>query len=123
MALHRLVEINYHLGLEDEAKNYAKILGYNYNTSQWFEQTYKILNKNYKNRLGKLLVNASKLNKPIQQKPNKLDVMITSGKVIFMETKRAEQIKQAFKKHPTKIQFMAYMIKNPFVWMATRIKV
>lgn len=47
-ALHRLVEINYHLGLEDEAKNYAKILGYNYNTSQWFEQTYKILNKNYK---------------------------------------------------------------------------
>ena len=47
-ALHRLVEINYHLGLEDEAKNYAKILGYNYNTSQWFEQSYKILNKNYK---------------------------------------------------------------------------
>ncbi len=47
-ALHRLVEINYHIGLEQEAKKYAKILGYNYNSSQWFEQSYKILNKDYK---------------------------------------------------------------------------
>ena len=47
-ALHRLVEIHYHLGLEGEAKKYAKILGYNYNSSQWFEQSYKVLNKNYK---------------------------------------------------------------------------
>ncbi len=46
-ALHRLVEIYYLLGLEDKAKNYAKILGYNYNSSQWFEQSYKILNKDY----------------------------------------------------------------------------
>ena len=46
-ALHRLVEINYHLGLENEAKEYAKILGYNYNSSEWFEQSYKILNKDY----------------------------------------------------------------------------
>ena len=46
-ALHRLVEIHYHLGLEVEAKKYAKILGYNYNSSEWFEQSYKILNKNY----------------------------------------------------------------------------
>ena len=47
-ALHRLVEIHYHLGLEEEAKKYAKILGYNYNSSEWFEQSYKILNKDYK---------------------------------------------------------------------------
>ncbi len=47
-ALHRLVEINYHIGLEQEAKKYAKILGYNYNSSRWFEQSYKILNKDYK---------------------------------------------------------------------------
>ena len=47
-ALHRLVEIHYHIGLEDEAKKYAKILGYNYNSSKWFEQTYIIFNKNYK---------------------------------------------------------------------------
>ena len=47
-ALHRLVEINYYLGLENEAKKYAKILGYNYNSSEWFEKSYKILNKDYK---------------------------------------------------------------------------
>ena len=46
-ALHRLVEINYLLGLEDEAKRYAKILGYNYNSSEWFKQSYKILNEDY----------------------------------------------------------------------------
>ncbi len=49
-ALHRLVEINFHLGLEEEAKRYANILGYNYNSSEWFEQSYKILNKDYKVR-------------------------------------------------------------------------
>ena len=47
-ALHRLVEIHYHLGLENEAKKYANILGYNYNSSEWYQQSYKILNKNYK---------------------------------------------------------------------------
>ena len=53
-ALHRLVEINYYLGLEKEAKKYAKILGYNYNSSQWFEQSYKILNKDYKIKKEKI---------------------------------------------------------------------
>ena len=47
-ALHRLVEIHYHLGLKDEANKYASILGYNYNSSEWFKQSYKILNKDYK---------------------------------------------------------------------------
>ncbi len=47
-ALHRLVEIHYYLGLEEEAQKYAKILGYNYNSSEWFEETYKVLNKDYK---------------------------------------------------------------------------
>jgi outer membrane protein assembly factor BamD len=47
-ALHRLVEIHYFIGLEDEAKKYASILGYNYNSSQWFEQSYKVFNKKYK---------------------------------------------------------------------------
>ncbi len=46
-ALHRLVEIHYHLGLKNEAKKYASILGYNYNSSRWFEQSYKLINKNY----------------------------------------------------------------------------
>ena len=46
-ALHRLVEINYHLGIKDEAEKYASILGYNYNSSEWYKQSYKILNKKY----------------------------------------------------------------------------
>ncbi len=49
-ALHRLVEIHYHLGLENEAKKYANILGYNYNSGEWFEQSYKLLNKNYETK-------------------------------------------------------------------------
>ena len=47
-ALHRLVEINYFIGLNEEANKYAKILGYNYNSSKWFQQSYKVLNKDYK---------------------------------------------------------------------------
>ena len=47
-ALHRLVETYYYVGLEDKAEKYAKILGYNYNSSEWFKQSYKILNKDYK---------------------------------------------------------------------------
>ncbi len=46
-ALHRLVEIYYYLGLENEAKQYAAILGYNYNSSEWFKKSYKVFNKNY----------------------------------------------------------------------------
>jgi len=46
-ALHRLVEIYYYLGLNEESEKYAKILGYNYNSSEWFEQSYKVLNKDY----------------------------------------------------------------------------
>ena len=52
-ALHRLVEIHYHLGLENESKKFAKILGYNYNSSEWFKQSYKVLNKNYQIKEGK----------------------------------------------------------------------
>ncbi len=47
-ALHRLVETNYKIGLEDEAEKYANLLGYNYESSQWYEQSYKIFNKDYK---------------------------------------------------------------------------
>ena len=47
-ALHRLVEIHYFLGLEKEAEKYASILGYNYNSSEWYKQSFKVLNKDYK---------------------------------------------------------------------------
>ena len=53
-ALHRLVEIHYHLGLENEAKKYAKVLGYNYNSSTWFEESYKLFNKEYEFKKGNI---------------------------------------------------------------------
>ena len=47
-ALHRLVEIHYKIGLKNEAKKYAQTLGYNYESSMWYEASYQIFNKNYK---------------------------------------------------------------------------
>ena len=47
-ALHRLVEVYYIIGLEDEAKKYARTLGYNYQSSEWYRQSYKVFNKDYK---------------------------------------------------------------------------
>jgi outer membrane protein assembly factor BamD len=46
-ALHRLVELHYKIGLIDESKKYAVLLGYNYQSSKWYEETYKVLNKDY----------------------------------------------------------------------------
>ena len=47
-ALHRLVEVYYRIGLIDESKKFATILGYNYQSSKWYEMSYKVFNKNYK---------------------------------------------------------------------------
>ena len=46
-AMHRLVEINYILGLEEEAKKYAVLLGYNYQSSKWYKESYRVFNKKY----------------------------------------------------------------------------
>ncbi|MDC1095918.1 outer membrane protein assembly factor BamD [Pelagibacteraceae bacterium] len=46
-ALHRLVEVYYNVGLVEEARNAAVLLGYNYNSSKWYKQSYQLLNKNY----------------------------------------------------------------------------
>ena len=46
-ALFRLVEIYYTIGLENEAKAAAALLGYNYNSSEWYERSYKVLNTSY----------------------------------------------------------------------------
>ena len=46
-ALHRLVEIHYIIGLEEEAKKYAVLLGYNYQSSEWYEESYKVFNRDY----------------------------------------------------------------------------
>jgi outer membrane protein assembly factor BamD len=47
-AIHRLVEIHYKIGLKEESKKYAMLLGYNYLSSEWYKKSYKILNKEYK---------------------------------------------------------------------------
>ena len=47
-ALHRLVEVYYRLGLTKEAKQAASILGYNYQSGEWYEKSYKVFNKKYK---------------------------------------------------------------------------
>jgi len=53
-ALHRLVEVHYMLGLIDEAEKYAKLLGYNYQSSEWYENTYALFDKKYKINKKKL---------------------------------------------------------------------
>ena len=58
-ALHRLVEIYYNLGLIEEAEQVAKTLGYNYNSSEWYENSYALLNKDY-TKEKKLLENQAK---------------------------------------------------------------
>ena len=47
-ALHRLVETHYKIGLVDEAEKYASVLGYNYQSSLWYEQSYKLFNTDYR---------------------------------------------------------------------------
>ena len=50
-ALHRLVELHYKLGLLEESQKYASLLGYNYQSSEWYTKSYKIFNKGYKSKL------------------------------------------------------------------------
>ena len=50
-ALHRLVELHYKLGLLEESQKYASLLGYNYQSSKWYEKSYKIFNREYKSKL------------------------------------------------------------------------
>ena len=59
-ALHRLVEIHYIIGLESEAQKYAKTLGYNYKTSRWYKESYRIFNKDYKNIMNHKKKNETK---------------------------------------------------------------
>jgi len=53
-ALHRLVEVNYKLGLENEAKKYANVLGYNYLSSEWYEKSFIVFNKDYEKEIVNL---------------------------------------------------------------------
>jgi outer membrane protein assembly factor BamD len=60
-AIHRLVEIYYTLGLIDESKKYAVLLGYNYQSSRWYKETYRIFNKNYEDPHSKIIKNKDNL--------------------------------------------------------------
>ena len=62
-ALHRLVEIHYIIGLKDEAKKYARLLGYNYKSSEWYERTYSVFNVEYKIQKNKKIKKKSFFNK------------------------------------------------------------
>ena len=62
-ALHRLVEVHYILGLKDEAKKYAKLLGYNYQSSKWYEKSYSVFDREYKENVKK----RSKKNKTLKK--------------------------------------------------------
>ena len=70
-ALHRLVEVYYEVGLNDEANAAAVLLGYNYNSSTWYEQSYKIINSDYK------------IKKPKNKKSNSLGLIKRTIKKIL----------------------------------------
>ena len=71
-ALHRLVEINYKLGLINESQKYANILGYNYLSSEWYKKSYKVFNKSYKVQLDKAIKKDKKEKKGVLKKFKKL---------------------------------------------------
>jgi len=66
-ALHRLVEIHYYLGLKKEAERYANLLGYNYQSSEWYKKSYSIFNLTYEQN-RKQLVEKNKKSKKIIKK-------------------------------------------------------
>ena len=53
-ALHRLVELHYRIGLLEESKKYANLLGYNYQSSKWYEASYSIFNQDYESPTKKI---------------------------------------------------------------------
>tara|TARA_B100001027_G_scaffold163345_1_gene115763 strand:- start:424 stop:1281 length:858 start_codon:yes stop_codon:yes gene_type:complete len=67
-ALYRLVEINYKIGLKSEAEKYAKLLGYNYQSSKWYEQSYILFNKSYEKNKRNKIKKAKKKNKSLIKK-------------------------------------------------------
>tara|TARA_B100000674_G_scaffold103266_1_gene75460 strand:+ start:466 stop:1260 length:795 start_codon:yes stop_codon:yes gene_type:complete len=63
-ALHRLVEVYYVIGLTEESEKYAKLLGYNYQSSRWYEKSYAVFKKKYKEKK----INKEKKNKHLLKK-------------------------------------------------------
>ncbi len=67
-ALYRLVEVYYIIGMKNEAEKYAKLLGYNYQSSKWYERSYIIFNKNYEAKKIKNKKNEKKDNNSLIKK-------------------------------------------------------
>ena len=67
-ALHRLVEVYYTIGLKNEAKKYASLLGYNYQSSQWYEKSYSVFNKLYEENKKKMINKEKKKDRSILKK-------------------------------------------------------
>ena len=67
-ALHRLVEVHYTIGLVDEAEKYAQLLGYNYGSSEWYQNSYSLFDKNYEIIKKKKFRNIKKKNKKVLEK-------------------------------------------------------
>ena len=67
-ALHRLVEVHYTLGLIEEAKKYAQILGYNYQSSQWYKKSYSVFNQQYEDEMKKKIRQKNKKNNIVLKK-------------------------------------------------------
>ena len=67
-ALHRLVEVHYTIGLIDEAEKYAQLLGYNYASSEWYENSYILFNKTYEKKRKSKLENTKKKSRNIIKK-------------------------------------------------------
>jgi len=67
-ALHRLVEVHYTIGLIDEAEKYAQLLGYNYQSSKWYENTYSLFDKTYEKRKKKRFKTYKKKSKGLIKK-------------------------------------------------------
>tara|TARA_B100000886_G_scaffold179368_1_gene122955 strand:+ start:9183 stop:10031 length:849 start_codon:yes stop_codon:yes gene_type:complete len=67
-ALHRLVEVHYTIGLIDEAEKYAQLLGYNYGSTEWYENTYSLFDKDYKIRKKNRFKDVKKKNKKVLEK-------------------------------------------------------
>ena len=68
-ALHRLVEVHYNIGLKEEAKKYANLLGYNYQSSEWYKKSYAVFNKMYsenKKKIKKEKINEDSIIKKIK---------------------------------------------------------
>ena len=70
-AIHRLVEVYYTLGLKEESAKYAKLLGYNYQSSEWYEKSYIVFNRDYKEK--KIIKNKKKNNFIIRKIKSLLD--------------------------------------------------